>query len=219
MLCHSTCRDTIHDMSRLPTEVHRHYTVAEYLAFEHEATERHEYRDGEIISMAGGSPQHSLIIANVIGGLHGRLKGKPCRVFESNLRVRSARDARYVYPDVSVVCNEARFDPADDKKTTIINPRVIVEVLSPSTEASDRGEKFQRYIMVDGFEEYVLVAQNQARIETFLRQPDGTWSLAFFEGMQAVARIRSLGVDLPLADIYAGVEFPPPAPPEAETPT
>lgn len=199
-------------MSRVPTEKSRRYTVAEYLAFEHEATERHEYRDGEIVSMAGGTPEHSLITANVIRRLGNRLEGKPCQVFESNLRVRSVRDERYTYPDVSVVCDGPKFDPADGRRTTIVNPRVIVEVLSPNTEGSDRGEKFRRYIMIDGFQEYVLIAQTRARVETFLRQPDGTWSFAFFDGLEATARLRSLGVDLPLTEIYAGVTFLPPEP-------
>src|SRR5450755_1942635 len=120
-------------MERL-AEQPRRYTVEEYLRLEHESPEKHEYRDGEIIAMAGGTYEHSLIIANIIGELRGRLKGTPCRVNESNLRVRVARTVRYSYPDLAVVCGEPQFDPKDVNRTTVTNPRLVVEVISESTE-------------------------------------------------------------------------------------
>src|SRR5690349_8973489 len=108
----------------------RRYTVEEYLRLEKDATEKHEYRDGEIVAMARGTYEHSLIITNVIGALWNRLRGKPCRVLESNLRVRLARSVLYSYPDAMVLCGPPQFDPQDVSRTTVLNPRLVVEVLS-----------------------------------------------------------------------------------------
>ena len=188
----------------------KQWTVAEYLRMERDAVEKHEYRDGEVVAMAGGTPPHSLIIMNVGGGMWGRLKSSPCRVYESNLRVFVPRDVRYVYPDLSVICGPVQFDPKDDGRQTVLNPRVIVEVLSPTTEAYDRGEKFRRYLQIPSFEEYVLVSQVVPVIETYRRQADGAWSFRVYQGLEAVARIETLAIDLPLAEAFLGVEFPPP---------
>src|SRR5438046_609226 len=152
------------------------YTPEEYLRREYDAQEKHQYYHGEIWAMAGGTAQHSLIIANVNGELHGRLKGGRCRVYDSNLRVRIPRTTLYTYPDVSVVCEEIQFDPLDRNKTTMLNPTLLVEVLSPSTEAWDRGGKLQSYIQIESLREYVLVSSQAASVETFFRQPDGTWA-------------------------------------------
>jgi Uma2 family endonuclease len=192
----------------LPAEKHR-YTVSEYLRYEQEASERHEYRRGEIIAMAGGTYNHSLIVANIIRELGNALKGKPCRVLDSNLRVRSRRVAMFTYPDASVVCGEPQFDPDDPANQTITNPRVLIEVLSPSTEAYDRGTKFNSYRQLESLEEYVLVSQDAPRIETFYRQADGTWLFTAVGEPESKTRLRSLGLELPLQEIYAGVAFPP----------
>lgn len=191
-----------------PVERHR-CSVAEYLRREREALDKHEYRDGEILLMAGGTVHHSRIQANIIGELYARLKGKPCAVHESNLRVRIPRTVLYTYPDVSIICGQPEFDPNDPSGETVTNPRVIVEVLSESTEAYDRGEKFGRYLQLDSLEEYVLVTQTAPRIETFWRQAEGTWLFTAFSGLEAAAKLRCLGIELPLADVYAGIEFPP----------
>jgi Uma2 family endonuclease len=191
----------------MPATQRRFFSVEEYLRLERDSSEKHEYRDGEILAMAGGTADHSLILANTIRELGNRLKGKPCRLYESNLRVKIARKVLYCYPDATVVCGPSQFDPQDAHKTTIINPRVIIEVLSPSTEAYDRGAKFTRYREIESFEEYVLIAQDEPSVETFLRQADGTWSFAAYSGRDAVAKVRCLGVELPLAEVYAGVEF------------
>jgi len=206
-------------MEKLVSPPPQRYTFEEYLHLEQNSAEKHEYRHGEIISMAGGSENHSLITTNVIGELRNRIKGMPCRVYDSNLRVRIARKVRYCYPDVFVICNQTQFDEDDRSRTTITNPRVVIEVLSPSTEYADRGEKFSRYIQIESLEEYILVSQHKPRMETFLRQGDGTWSFAYFDGSAIIARVRSLGVDLPLADIYAGVTFPPDNEDSVENPT
>ena len=182
-------------------------TIAEYIRLEETAVDKHEYRDGEILSMSGGSPRHSLVISNFIGKTWSVLKGKPCRVYESNLRVRVARSMLYTYPDASIVCGPLQYDANDTSQTTIINPKVIVEVLSPGSETYDRGDKFDRYRMIDSLEEYILIRQSQPSVHTFLRQPEGNWSFAWFDGLEAVLKIRSIGIDLPLSDIYSSVEF------------
>jgi Uma2 family endonuclease len=191
----------------LPVEKRR-YSIAEYLEMELKAAERHEYQYGEILAMSGGSGTHSFIIVNVTSEVRAALKGKPCSVAEGNLRVRSRREARYVYPDASVICGDREYDPDDPSGHTILNPRVIVEVLSPTTEAYDRGDKFEYYQGIESLEEYVLIAQDRPSAQSFLRQPDGTWSMMGVNGLEATLRVRSLQVQVPLAEIYYRVEFP-----------
>lgn len=196
-------------MSQLPAQPAHHLTVREYFRLEEDSLEKHEYRDGELINMAGSTENHSLITANIIGEVRNRLKGSGCRVYDSNLRVRFGKKVRYAYPDATVICGESRYDPLDPRRSTVTNPRLIVEVLSESTEAYDRGEKFHGYLELPSFVEYVIVSQNKARVETLFRQPDGTWNLATFNGREAVARLRSLDIELSLSEIFAGIEFPP----------
>jgi len=186
----------------------RRFSVAEYLELEDAADERHEYQDGEILAMAGGSPEQSFIIANFVGEAHNALKGKNCRVAESNLRIRIPHKPRYMYPDASIICGPLQFDPQDPRRHTIINPKVIIEVLSPSTEAYDRGDKFTQYREIQGFDEYILISQDRPNFESFLRQPDGAWSILNFTGLNAAAKIRSLGISIPMAELYAGIEWP-----------
>jgi Uma2 family endonuclease len=189
---------------------HRHFaSVAEYLRHEQDALYKHEYRDGEIIAMAGNSYNHSLIAANVIGELRNPLKGKTCRVVDSNLRIGIPRTPLYTYPDASVIGGPVQMDPNDSSGQTATNPRLIVEILSPSTEAYDRGEKFKHYRQIESLQEYVLISQDVARVESFFRQPDGTWLFTSVSGAQSVSRLASLGLELSLAEVYAGVEFPP----------
>ena len=138
-----------------------------------------------------------------------RLRGKPCQPYGSDLRVRFVGQQRTAYPNVSVICGPIQYDPDEKAGHTILNPRVIIEILSPSTEAYDRGDKFAAYRDIPSLAEYVLTSQHEPRVETYLRQDDGTWSLAPFVGLELTARIRSIGVDLPLAEVYSGVEFTP----------
>ncbi len=193
----------------------RRYTISEYLAYEQQSQEKHEYRDGWIVAMAGGTYNHGVIAANVLREVGNALKGKPCRAADGTVRVRIPRTPLYTYPDITVVCGEPQFDPNDTSGQTLINPRVIVEVLSPSTEAYDRGEKFSRYRQLESLEEYVLVSQDVPAVETFIRQKDGGWLLMPYAGIEATARIRCLGIELPLSEIYANVTFPAP-PAQAE---
>lgn len=185
------------------------YTVDEYLRSEYDAEEKHEYRDGEIVSMAGGSAEHSLVASNVGREVGNGLKGGPCRAYNSDLRVRVQGTPLYTYPDVTVICGPTEYDPNDPTRQTVTNPRLIVEVLSPSTEAYDRGEKFDRYSRADTLQEYVLVSQLAPRVQTFQRRKDGSWLFRHYSGLEAVARLESIGVELPLAEVFAGVVFPP----------
>ncbi len=193
-------------------EQKQRYTLDDYFRMEADSPDRHEYIDGEIVAMAGGSESHSLITANIIREVGNRLKGTTCRVYDSNLRVKAGQSIRYTYPDALVVCGKTEFDPADTGRTTITNAKVIIEVLSPSTERFDRGDKFKQYISSPALEEYVLLNQDKPQVETILRQPDGTWSLAFFNGLDQVVRFRSLNLELPMSEFYLGVTLPPQEP-------
>ena len=191
------------EMQRQPERV----SVAEYLAREAKAEQKHEFHDGEVLAMSGGTLRHSRINANLVGEVRDRLKGSPCFVLDSNMRVAIAATRRYFYPDATIVCGEPRFDENDPNQTTIVNPRVIVETLSASTEAYDRGEKFTHYRHLESLREYVLISQDRPAVETFLRRDDGTWTFSSWEGVAAVARLWSLEIDLPLAEVFAGITF------------
>jgi Uma2 family endonuclease len=193
----------------LPATTSERLSVEEYLRREAHSVDKHEYRNGRAIAMAGGTPEHSLIMTNLIGELRNRLKGSPCKVYESNLRMRIPRTPIYTYPDLSVICGPIQLDPKDPTGTTATNPRVVVEVLSPTTEGYDRGEKFRRYLTIDSLEEYVLVSRAIPRIETFFRQDGGAWLFTHWVGLDATATIRSLRIEVPLSEVYAGIEFPP----------
>jgi Uma2 family endonuclease len=198
---------------QLPTH-HHPASIAEYLRYENTALNKHEYRDGEIVAMAGNSFSHSLIAINFGSELRNKLKGKPCRVLDSNLRVAITGTPLYTYPDISVICGKAQMDPNDSAQQTATNPRVLVEILSPSTEAYDRGEKFNRYQRLQSLEEYVLISQTVPRIEVFHRQADGKWMFTSVSGLENCVRLASVQVEIALAEVYVGVEFsdPPPEP-------
>lgn len=191
----------------------RRFSVEEYLDRETAAEVRHEYHDGEILAMSGGTYSHSVVITNLLIALGSRLRGAPCRPLESNMRFRIDSRNRYVYPDVTVVCGPPQFDPRDRRQTTLLNPRVVFEVLSDSTQAYDRGEKFDAYRTIASIEEYVLITPDRPLVESYLRQADGSWRLDAYDGLQAVAKLRSLSIDVPLAEIYLDITFPPPSTP------
>ncbi len=199
----------------------RRYTVAEYFAICESSEIKYEYRDGQliphggwdldasgrIVGMAGGTFEHGGIACNLIREIGNQLKGGSCRVNNSDLRVRVARSGRYVLPDVSVTCGTPVFDPPENR-LTLVNPTLIIEVLSPSTEADDRGEKFRDYISIESLQEYVLVAQDRPEVETFYRQSDGVWAVGpSASGVDASVTLRSLNIIMPLAEVYSGVTF------------
>jgi Uma2 family endonuclease len=198
----------------------RRLTVQEYFAFEETARDRHEFHDGEIRMMSGGTYSQALINANLISLLRTKLSGTPCRPIDSNLRHRVGSRSNYVYPDVSVIRGPPAFDPNDSKQTTVLNPKVVFETLSDSTESYDRGEKFLMYRDVDSLDEYVLITQHVARVETFTRLPDGLWRIErAVEGIDRSVRIASLGIELLLTEIYRDVMFPAGNSPSPATPS
>ncbi len=180
-------------------------TADEYLALERSSEERHEYLDGEMLAMTGGSWEHSLIISNLVAELKQRLRGGPCKVHASEMRIR-VPSGDCSYPDVVVVCGPPRF--ADERRDTVLNPTLLIEVLSPSTESYDRGRKSEGYRTLESLQEYVLAAQDRPSIERYLRQENGFWLLSDIAGLDRSLPLASLGCELPLTVIYDGVEFP-----------
>ncbi len=192
------------------------YTVAEYLAFERESEERHEYLDGLIYAMAGESGEHADISHNIAGILFNGLKGKDYRTREKDTKVRSgplpkfkySAKGLYSYPDLVVICGEPEY--LDDYRDIITNPNVIIEVLSPATEKFDRGEKFDRYDAWNPtLSDYLLVSQEQARIEHYVRQDDGTWTRAVSRGLRSKVVIKSIHCTLKLKDVYDRINLKP----------
>lgn len=176
---------------------------AEYLARENASARKHEYVNGEVIAMAGGSPRHNLISANITGALWARLGDGPCCPMTSDQRVHVPDTGLYTYPDVTVVCGEPESHP--DDRNTIGNPRVIFEVLSSSTEAHDRGAKFSHYRRSATLAEYVLVSQRERLVEHYRRTDDGRWILSEYRGDDPV-ELPSLGCSLPLHEIYRNAD-------------
>ncbi len=182
-------------------------TEEQYLAIDRAAEFRSEFLDGEIIAMSGGSMRHADLQANVIGELFAAFRGSDCRVYSSDFRVRVSKTRMYAYPDVSVVCGRPVL--ADDRQDILLNPTIIVEILSPSTENYDRGVKFRHYRTIDSLKDYVLVDQDQVRIEQYSRETDNTWTLHDHEKLEDELKIASIGVSLLLSRIYDRVELPP----------
>lgn len=177
-------------------------TVDEYLAADRIAELKSEYHEGEVFPIVAATLAHGRLAAQFIGGLVQRLKGGPCLVAASPVRVRIS-PTRFVYPDVMVICGAPVY--TDAEADTITNPKAIVEILSPSTADYDYGAKFQFYRMLSSFEEYVLVSQNERRVEVFRRTPDKRWILSTYDGAHTSFPMDSLGLSIPLDDLYGGV--------------
>ena len=190
-------------------------TEAEYLELERRAESRSEFFEGEVFAMAGGTPVHSQIATNLVRELGNKLKGRPCVVYNSDLRLKVEVTGLVTYPDLSVVCGPLQFAAGTDD--TVVNPTVVVEVLSDSTEAYDRGRKFENYRQMPSLREYLLVSQKEPRIEQFVRQENGQWLLREAVGLAAALPLPSLEIQISLAEVFAGVEFVP-APIRARTP-
>ena len=186
------------------TAAQTYLTPEEYLAWERKADIKHEYLRGEIIAMSGASRSHSLIVTNISGELYIQLKRGTCEVHTNDIRVRTSPEISYFYPDVLVVCGEPRFE--DNAFDTLLNPIVLVEVLSPSTEAYDRGEKFEHYQQLTSLREYILVSQDEVRVERYRRQ-DTEWQPTEFRSLADVLLLTSIDCELSLDDIYRRVEF------------
>jgi len=177
------------------------FTFEDYLRLEEDSAVKHELLDGEAWAMAGGSPEHAAIICNLGTLLNLALRGQRCRVYTTELRVRAKATGLATYPDVTVVCGGLERDPEDRSGHTVINPRVVVEVLSPSTEAYDRGEKLAHYQTIPSVAEIVLVAQDVREVEVVRREANGTWSRQLAVAGQA-ARLASLACELDVAEVY-----------------
>lgn len=182
-------------------------TPDEYLALERVAETKSEYYDGCVVAMAGGTAPHAELAANFIRELGGRSKGGPCKIYSSDMRIAVPHDRKFLYPDVSGLCVEPKF--RDETRDVLLNPSFVVEVLSPSSEAYDRGRKLAIYMSVPSIVEIVLVSQDQVRVDKYTRQPDGIWRFDVIEGREARVRFESLTCEIVLADFFDGVELSP----------
>jgi Uma2 family endonuclease len=180
-------------------------TPQQYLEIERAAPSRSEYCDGEMFAMAGAGEAHNLIVMNIAGSLWQQFRNRPCRAYSNDMRVRVSATNLYTYPDVVAVCGEPRFQ--DDRRDTLLNPILLVEVLSPSTEAYDRGRKFDQYQTVDSLREYLLLSTDRIHADLYTRQADGRWLLTSAGSINDSLALDSVNAHLIMADIYDKVAF------------
>ncbi len=180
------------------------YTPEQYLALERKSEIKHEYHRGEMFAMAGASREHNLIAVNVSSVLRNQLLTRPCETYAGDMRILVRPTSLYVYPDIVAVCGEPSF--VDSHSDTLLNPTAIIEILSPSTEAYDRGEKFAQYRKIASLRNYVLIAQDEVRVERFTRRGD-EWVLTEWTGLDDVGRLDAIDCELPLRDVYAKVNL------------
>ena len=183
-------------------------TPEQYLEIERKAEFKSEYYQGEMFAVAGAKQAHNLIVLNLGAEIRQQLRKRPCRAFVNDMRVCVSATGMYTYPDLTALCGEPQF--LDETQDTLLNPTLIVEVLSPSTEFYDRVRKFEHYSSVESVAEYLLIASERVRAELYTRQPDGRWLLTTASGMEDSLDLQSVGVHLALADLYEKVEFPAP---------
>jgi Uma2 family endonuclease len=176
---------------------------ADYLTFERSSSIKHEFYRGRIYAMAGAKEAHNIITSNTLATLHTQLRRTPCIVYPSDMRVKVLRTGLNTYPDITVVCGQAKF--TDQVRDTLVNPMVIIEVLSASTERYDRGLKFQNYRTIDTLQDYILISQTSHRVEHYTRQDQGLWLLQEFTSLDETILIRSINCTLLLEDIYEKV--------------
>lgn len=188
----------------------RPVSAEEYLVFERSSPLRHEFLQGQIVALAGASETHNLIVGNVFAAFHSQLRRCPCRVYPSDMWVKVERGSLYTYPDVVVVCGGPRFE--DARRDTLLNPTLLVEVLSPSTESHDHWKKVQYYRTIETLAEYLLIAQDERQIEHYLRQPGGQWLLTEYSADDARIELVSVGCLLTLAEVYEKTDLALPDP-------
>jgi Uma2 family endonuclease len=184
-------------------------SLADFFVFEERSESKHDWYKGDVLDMSGGTMKHSRIGTNLIVAVSTRLPDGPCQVFNNDLRLGVSKKVLYSYPDLSIFCDEPQFDENDPNQTTASNPTVVFEVTSESTEKYDRSDKFERYVLLPSLQDYVLVSQKAARVDVYTRRDDGSWLVWFYKGTAAVARLESVGIGLPLSEIYRGVDLPP----------
>ncbi|HEX9004319.1 MAG TPA: Uma2 family endonuclease [Blastocatellia bacterium] len=191
------------------------FTADDYLTLERSSEERHEFVDGQISAMAGESPDHGTICSNLTIAIGSQLKGTPCQVWSKDTKVRSGplpqakwrTKGLFSYPDLVVACGKGKY--LDEHRDVLLNPHVIIEVLSPATEAFDRGEKFLRYqSWLPTLSNYLLVSQSSPMVTHHVKRDDGGWSLYFCEGLKESLLIQSINCSLVMADVYDRIEFP-----------
>jgi len=175
------------------------YTAEEYLALERSASYKNEFDDGQIYAMTGASREHNLVSGNIYRDLSLQLKKRPCEAYINDMRVKAAEANSYHYPDIAVVCGTPQFE--DSRVDTLLNPTLLIEVLSPSTEAYDRGGKFAHYRKISTLREYLLVTQDQPSIERYVRQGD-VWILTEALGLEASVPLESIDCVLSLREVY-----------------
>lgn len=185
----------------------RRMSLAEYLSWEERSGGKHEFYRGEIFAMAGASPRHNRIARNILSRIDQLLEGGPCEPFGSDQRIRIATVDLSTYPDVSVICDGVKVDPVDRHAAT--NPRVLVEVLSQSTENYDRGREFEFYQHLKSLAEYVVVYQDEPKVIHYVRQDDGRWTYTLLVGESETLRLESVACELTFSAIYRNVEFGP----------
>lgn len=185
----------------------RKLTPEEYLNIERAATFKSEFYRGELYAMAGARYIHNRVLANLIHRISACLEGSSCFVLPNDMRVKSARNNSYFYPDVIIVCGKPQFE--DSVFDTLLNPKVIIEVLSDSTERFDRGDKFEEYGNIASLEEYVLVSQDKMQIQRFIRQAQDHWDMRIFKDEAGDFSLQKVKVAIPMKDIYTGIEFGP----------
>lgn len=182
----------------------KHVTEAEYLSFEREAEERHEYYKGEIFAMSGASLKHNIIENNLRVIVGSFLKGKKCRSFGSNLRIHIPQNTLYTYPDILIVCDQPKL--SDEYFDTLLNPAVIIEILSPSTANYDRGAKFDLYREIESLKEYILIDSTTIHFVHYIKNPDLTWTLSESKDLNATFFITTIGLQILLSEVYSGTE-------------
>ncbi len=182
------------------------YTLEEYFELERKSEERFEFWNGEVFCMSGVSPEHDQIESNLNFHLRAKLAKRNCRVFLANMRIKVPTAPPYRYADVSGLCGEAEFEEIGGIRA-IINPSLIVEVLSPSTEAYDRGDKFTHYQSISTFSEYLLIAQHRPHITHLVKQTDGSWTHYEYNDLTSIFRLASLNCELAMSEVYENVSF------------
>lgn len=183
----------------------KRYTKEEYFVLEEQAEYKSEYHNGEIVAMSGGSANHGIICLNMSRRILEDIENRDCTALSSDVKIDIEASNTYVYPDISVVCGALSF--AENRDDLIKNPTLIVEVLSPSTEAYDRGKKFAFYRSLSSFSEYVLIAQKEPLIEVFTRQDDKTWLYQVYQGLETTVKLNTLDRAITLHEIYQKVTF------------
>jgi Uma2 family endonuclease len=180
-------------------------TPEQYLEIERQAERKSEYWQGEMFAMSGAAESHNLLVMNIAAQIHSQLRTRDCRIYSNDMRVRVSATSLYTYPDIVVVCGVPQF--LDGRRDTLLNPTLIIEVLSPSTEAYDRGRKFEHYQSIESLKQYLLVASERVHADLFTRQPGGQWLLTSAGSIEDTLDLESVGCRITLRDSYERVEF------------